>query len=80
MNYIPQHPSQSYVEFIRACADFFHLYAASSQSGKKYCLFTIGSQHVYGDSLPECLDLAMDIVGYGQQGWIDRCNQPVARI
>jgi hypothetical protein len=59
--YIPKHNSDFYLEFIKKHTRLggFDIDREDRKEGK-YCLFTIEYQHIYGDSLEECIDKSLN--------------------
>lgn len=52
-----------YADFMQAnleCMDFTEVHAQDVNRPQAYCLFTLPSQHVWGDSLYELLDNAIE--------------------
>lgn len=61
-NYQHQHALSDYADFMRAnlgCMNFSEVHAQDVNRPQAYCLFTVPSQHVWGDSLYELLDNAI---------------------
>lgn len=61
VNYKPQHAPQEYLDFIKArsCLKLDKNHPQQHWQ-RVFTLFTIPSQHVYGDSIEECLDKAIE--------------------
>ena len=59
--YKPKHPDVDYLEFMNnnECT-FTVIHPQSTNHPWYFGLFTIVSQHVYGDCVEECLDRAID--------------------
>jgi hypothetical protein len=59
-NYVPKHSPSEYLKFMNANeCDFTINHPQSVNHPWYFCLFTVVSQHVYGDCVEECLDNAM---------------------
>lgn len=61
-HYSKKHSSKEYMKFISDNSDGFSISEVGKQNENHQefmCLFTIVSQHVYGDCLAECLDKAI---------------------
>ena len=60
-HYIPRHTPEQYLAWMQSVQDLsFELVGYQCSNAPYYMsLFTIESQHVYGDCLTHCLDLAM---------------------
>lgn len=63
-HYVRQHTAEEYMTFINGNACTFHIQHAQSQNFPYFWgMFTVISQHVYGDCVEECLDKAMKFRG-----------------
>ena len=61
LNYRPKHGSERYLKFMNDNTCKFSINHPQSINHPTYfCLFTVKSQHVYGDCVEECLDKAME--------------------
>jgi hypothetical protein len=59
-HYVPQHTNEEYMQWMQEnFPTFQELY--SEQYPHYMQMFTIASQHVYGDSIYECLDKGMSV-------------------
>lgn len=67
MNYNRQHLPKDYLEFLARNECKFDRLHAQDQRPHVWCLFTVVSQHVYGDTVEEVLDKAMEIEFQRQQ-------------
>lgn len=77
-NYKPKHTPQEYLEFMnaRSCADFKKNHSQDMNWPQVFTLFTIPSQHVRGDCIEECLDIAMERMEQRIRGDLDRYVTP----
>jgi len=59
--YVPKHAPSEHLKFMNAneCT-FTTVHAQDTNHPYYFCLFTVKSQHVYGDCIEECLDKAME--------------------
>lgn len=64
-NYHPQHTDTGYIKFIELQQVFSinEVHGQNENHPEVYVLFTVGSQHVFGDCIQECLDKAIAIAG-----------------
>ena len=61
-NYIPKHTDAEYMRFLGGNEAMTKTVRPQNTNHHQYLgLFTVASQHVYGDCLRECLDKAMDV-------------------
>ena len=60
LNYKAKHSLEEYSHFMnKNPCDFSMVHTQDSNILSVWCLFTVKSQHVYGDCVEECLDKAM---------------------
>lgn len=64
-HYKPKYTMEEHFAFLKRNHMHFGTEHPQSQDPYVYCLFTEVSQDVYGDSLEECLDKAIDIEKVG---------------
>ena len=60
--YVPYHSPEEHARFLRAnlsCIKFEAVHPQSENYRAAYCLFTVQSQHVYGNCMEELLDKAI---------------------
>lgn len=62
--YIPTHGAQEYLAWMNANETRFAVQGPQSTNHPWYWgMFSVASQHVYGDCIEECMDKAMSAVG-----------------
>ena len=58
--YFPKHSAEEYMVWIaRNLPSFRRNHPQAQNAPFVFCMFSVASQHVYGDSVHECLDNAM---------------------
>ena len=63
--YVPKHSPEEYIRFLSGKSFSFGENPVPSRK-QKWSFFSVVSQHVYGDSLEECLDIAIGIFESGR--------------
>jgi len=65
-NYIAKHTDAEYIKFMESqvVISFVRNHDQDQNHNEVHSLFTIVSQHVYGDCIQECLDKAIQIAIY----------------
>ena len=59
--YFPKHSAEEYIAWIaRNLPSFRRNHPQEQNAPFVFCMFSVASQHVYGDSVHECLDNAME--------------------
>lgn len=70
--YERQRSPEEYLKWISEHAREFHLTRVHPQDQNReqaLCLFTVASQHVWGDSVEECIDNAIEAARARSLGW-----------
>ncbi len=64
MDYAPKNASASYLKYLNEneCSFIREEDHGVNYRGK-WCMFSVASQHVYGDSVEECIDNAIQMLG-----------------
>ena len=62
LTYVPKRSAEQYIKWMNLNHPRFERVHGQDENHPNYlCLFTVVSQHVYGDCVEECLDVAMDM-------------------